>query len=267
MRRCCGFTLVELVMVIAILTIVSLVSVRFVELSAQGAMDTANRQRLGMAAGVVSEQLSRALRSALPDSIRISDNQRCIEFIPIRSASRYSEIPVTTPEASFDAVAAGDGQSAKGRVAVYPYAGDVYDPGSPGVVSGSEAKLKEGGGEVTLSFSGGPHQFEQASPTNRFFIVGGPVAFRQEAGSRFLYRYSGYGFQDSVCSSLPSSFSESGATREVAAAPLMPDSLRFDFTPPNLQRNGVVTFQFDLQSTESNESIGVSQEVQVRNVP
>ena len=267
MRRAAGFTLIELVMVIVLLSIVSLISVRFVSLSMEGAIDTANRQRLGMAAGVVSEQLSRELRSALTNSIRVSGDQRCIEFIPIRSGSRYTDIPLKSEESDFTAVAAGPGQSATGHVAVYPYGGDPYNPGSPGVVTGGTTKLPESGGEQPIAFGSGPHRFEEASPSSRFFIVGEPVAFRQEAGSRFLYRYSGYGFQSSVCDSLPGTFSASGATREVVAAPLMPESLSFDFVPPTLQRNGVATFKFDLQSTDSNESIGVSQEVQVRNVP
>ena len=267
MRRAAGFTLIELVMVIVLLSIVSLISVRFVSLSMEGAIDTANRQRLGMAAGVVSEQLSRELRSALTNSIRVSGDQRCIEFIPVLTGSRYIDIPFKNPEPSFDAVAAGSGQDATGRVAVYPYAGDPYDPGSPGVVTEGITTLPDSGGEQSIAFGSGPHQFEEASPTRRFFIVGEPVAFRQEDGSRFLYRYSGYGFQSSVCDSLPGTFSATGATREVVAAPLMPNSLSFDFVPPTLQRNGVATFKFDLQSTDSDERIGVSQEVQVRNVP
>ena len=267
MRRAAGFTIIELVMVIVLLSIVSLISVRFVSLSMEGAIDTANRQRLGMAAGVVSEQLSRELRSALTNSIRVSGDQRCIEFIPILSGSRYTDIPLNSAEPSFEAVSAGPGQGATGHVAVYPYAGDPYNPGSPGVVTEGTTTLPDSGGEQSIAFGSGAHQFKGASPTRRFFIVGEPVAFRQVIGSRFLYRYSGYGFQSSVCDSLPISFSASGATREVVATPLMPDSLRFDFVPPALQRNGVVTFEFDLQSTDSEESIGVSQEVQVRNVP
>ena len=262
-----GFTLVELVMVIVILSIVSLVSVRFIQFSMQGAIDTANRQRLGMAAGIASEQVSRSLRSALPGSVRVSSDQRCIEFIPILSASRYQDIPQGTPESSFKAVTAAPGQGATGRVVVYPYAGDVYDPGSPGVASAQEATLQEGSGDVTVSFSSGDHQFAEDSPQRRFFIVGEPVALRQEAGSRFLYRYSGYGFQSSICDSLPSSFSANGASREVLAAPLAPDSMTFDFVPPTLQRKGVVTFEFTLQSANSDERIGLSQEVQIQNVP
>ena len=262
-----GFTLVELVMVIVILSIVSLVSVRFIQLSMEGALDTANRQRLGMAAGIASEQVSRSLRGALPGSVRVSADQRCIEFVPILAASRYRDIPLRSPAASFEAVAAGDGQGATGRVVAYPYAGNVYTPNSPGVVSAQEATLPEGGGEVTVSFDTGDHQFVEDSPQRRFFIVGEPVALGQESGSRFLYRYSDYGFQSSVCDSLPTGFSAGGARREVLAAPLAPDSMTFEFVPPTLRRNGVATFEFELESADSDESIGVSQEVQIRNVP
>ena len=268
MRRAAGFTLIELIIVIVILGIISVISVRFIQFSAQGALDTANRQQLGMAAGVVSEQVSRELRAALPGSIRVSDDRDCIEFIPIITGSRYLDIPLTESAADFEAVAASPDESFSGRAVVYSYAdGNLYDPGSPGAISELIATVPEGSGEVTLSFSGGEHQFLEDSPTRRFFIVGEPVALAQEPDSRFLYRYSGYGFQSATCSNLPDAFSPGDASREVVAAPLLPGSLNFDFVPPTLQRNGVVTLEFELQSTQSDESIGVAQEVQIRNVP
>lgn len=268
MRRAGGFTLVELVIVIVILSIISVISVRFIQFSAQGALDTANRQQLGMAAGIVSEQVSRELRSALPGSVRVNGDQSCIEFIPILTGSRYLDIPLTEPADEFEAVAASPDQSFSGRAVVYSYAdGDLYSPGSPGAISDLIATVPQGTGEVTVSFSGGDHEFLEDSPTRRFFIVGEPVALAQESGGRFLYRYSGYGFQSGACDNLPSTFSTTGASREVVAAPLLPDSLSFDFVPPTLQRNGVITLEFELQSTQSEERIGVAQEVQIRNVP
>ena len=78
MRRAGGFTLIELITVIVILSIVSLISVRFVSLSVQGAIDTANRQRLAMTAGIINEKLRRDLRDAEDTDVGADD--QCIEF-------------------------------------------------------------------------------------------------------------------------------------------------------------------------------------------
>ena len=48
-----GFTLTELIIVIVLLGIISVIPISFIRYSAQGALDTANRQRLAMAAGVI----------------------------------------------------------------------------------------------------------------------------------------------------------------------------------------------------------------------
>lgn len=89
-----------------------------------------------------------------------------------------------------------------------------------------------------------------------------PVTFCQEG--RFIYRYSNYGFQPTVGASLPDTFADG---REVIGAPLEPGSLLFSVVPPSLRRNGLVTFEFALQSAQSAERIYVAQEVQLRNVP
>lgn len=61
MHRYRGFTLVELVIVIVLLAIVATISVRFVSLSTQGALDVSSRQQRSLAGVVISEQISLSL--------------------------------------------------------------------------------------------------------------------------------------------------------------------------------------------------------------
>jgi MSHA biogenesis protein MshO len=51
------------------------------------------------------------------------------------------------------------------------------------------------------------------------------------------------------------------------AATLQANSLVFAITPPSLKRGAVVSFQFVLESPNSDETLTVQQEVQIRNVP
>ncbi|WP_295716821.1 type II secretion system protein [uncultured Halovibrio sp.] len=268
MRRQQGFTLTELVMVIVILGIIAAISVRFIQFSTQGALDTANRQRLALGAGVASEQVSRELRSALPGSIRTSEGGECIEFFPIVAGSWYVDgadsFEPKRALSEFQAVPFSRSTEQAIRVFIYPYAESdfpdgLYETGAEtraglGSVSGS-------GEERTVTLSS-PHTFPEHSPQRRVTLTGDPVSFCRGTGtnSRYLFRYSGYGLN-------ASGGRPSGGVREVVAMPLGDGPLIFSFIPPTRQRNGVVTFEFTLQSADSEESLSVAQEVQVRNVP
>lgn len=269
MRRMAGFTLTELIIVIVILGIIGSISVRFIQFSTQGALDTANRQRLAMAAGIVSEQLSRELRSALPGSVRTGEGGQCIEFFPIEAGSTYIDgedsLRVNRELSEFRAQSfSGDTGNAV-HVFVYPYAEDEFpaDLYRSGAVSraGLDGVTSLGGGEVELALSP-DHRFITHSPRRRVMLTGDPVTYCQGEGgdSRFLFRYSDYGLTGEATR-------ESGGDREVVAMPLGGDPLEFTFQPPTQQRNGVVTFEFRLRSADSDESLAVSQEVQIRNVP
>ncbi|MCH8499967.1 MAG: type II secretion system GspH family protein [Marinobacter sp.] len=254
-----GFTLIELVMVIVLLAIVATISVRFVTLSTLGALDTSARQQRALSAAIVSEQISRELRDALPTSVRASSDGRCLEWLPIVAASSYLDLTIGAVIDEFTAVALPGGRSASGRVVVYPYAGNLYAPGASGPVS-PPATLPAGTDTVTVTLSS-PHQFTSGSPQQRFFVMGSPVTLCQVAGK--LFRYRDYGIQSTIATSLPAS----APGREVLATRLVPDSVSFTVTPASLQRAGVVSFAFTLQDPRSGETTAVSQEVQIRNVP
>lgn len=261
MRRAAGFTLVELIMVIVLLAIVATISVQFVALSTRGAIDVSSRQQRALSGVVISEHITRSLRAALPTSIRTSAGGSCIEWMPIRAASNYLDLPSGGSPSSFTAVPLAGGRTASGRIVVYGYGSDVYNLSNPGPVS-PPASLPAGSPPVTVTFDGGAtHRFSAKSPEKRFYVVGDPVALCQSG--QWLYRYSNYGISTAVASGLPSSY----PGREVLAASLRGNSMVFKVTPPTLQRGAVVSFSFVLDDAGTGESTAISQEVQVRNVP
>lgn len=262
MRRLHGFTLVELVIVIVLLGIVATVSVRFVALSTQGAIDVSSRQQRALAGVVISEQISRQLREALPTSVRTSSDDACIEFVPIIAASNYLTLPSGGSPGSFEAVPLPNGESASGRIVVYGYGSSVYNLNSPGPMSPPASLPASASAPVTVTFDGSnTHRFSATSPEKRFYVVSDPITFCQSG--RFLYRYRNYGVESTIGADLPTSSPD----REVLAANLQPGTLQFEVTPPNFRRGAVVSFEMILEDTGSGETTAISQEVQIRNVP
>lgn len=253
-----GYTLIELIMVIVLLSIVATVSVRFVGLSTQGALDTSARQLRALQAVVISEQLTRELREAFPLSVRSTGS--CIEWLPLEAGTNYVS---RTKGPGFDqidiAAFAQVPPTGNTRAVIYGYGtstGDLYAAADPGPVSGTISNINNTASPATIDLSAS-HRFNTNSPARRLFVVGEPVSVCQSG--RFLYRYSGY----APTANQPDPPS---GTPEVLAASVT-GNVDFRFQPATLQRAAVVQFTFDLESADGNETTTVSQEVQIRNVP
>ncbi|WP_336146217.1 type II secretion system protein [Marinobacter salarius] len=260
MPRQSGYTLIELIMVIVLLSIVATVSVRFVGLSTQGALDTSARQLRALQSVVISEQLTRDLREAFPLSVRSTGS--CIEWLPMEAGTNYLNLPTTDVSQIEIAEFAQPLSASNRRVVIYGYGtttGDIYTGANPGPVSSLISSINNTavpGSPATISLSAS-HRFNSTSPARRLFLVGEPVSICQSG--RFLYRYSGY----APASTQPD---PPTVTPEVLAASVT-GTVDFRFLPATLQRAAVVQFTFDLVSADGSETTTVSQEVQIRNVP
>ncbi|KMQ73542.1 type II secretion system protein [Marinobacter subterrani] len=262
MSRQSGYTLIELIMVIVLLSIVATVSVRFVGLSTQGALDTSTRQLRALRSVVISEQLTRELREAFPLSVRT--NGSCIEWLPLEAGTNYLQ---RTRGPNFDeieiAAFAQPPSTGNTRAVIYGYGtgtDDLYTASDPGPVSSTVSAIDNTGSPATITLSSS-HRFNTNSPARRLFVVGEPVSVCQSG--HFLYRYSGY--SPTASQPEPPSVASTGK-REVLAASLT-GTVDFRVLPATLQRAAVVQFTFELESPDGEETTTVSQEVQIRNVP
>ena len=263
-RNIRGFTLIELIIVIVLSSILAVVSVQFISRSVQGALDSANRQQLAATAAVIHEQIAAALRQALPGSVRVSADGRCVEYIPVLAGSVYAALDTSQAITELAVLPASATNSISGYLVIYPLAGNVYARQNPGPVTLQPVTLAAGTAEQTLTLIDA-HRFPLASPTRRFFIADNPQAMCQDG--QWLYRYRNYGFVADI-NDLQAALPVTQASgRDVIAWPLQDHSAEFRIQPPTLQRNALVAYRLTLQNPGSTDMLTLAQEVQIRNVP
>jgi MSHA biogenesis protein MshO len=171
-----GFTLIELITVIVILSILASIGTGFVVSATESYQRTQTRALLVNTARQALERMTRQLRIALPYSVRIINNGSCIEFMPIAAGGNYLE-PVADVE---------NGATAKSNVAASPV---VIDFGTarflaigamqPAELYGATAASRA----IYQSYSGGvltwtpAKQWQRNSLNQRYFLLDNPQAF------------------------------------------------------------------------------------------
>jgi len=268
-----GFTMLELILVIIIMGIMAVGISGFITLSTQTYLNATNRDELIGNARFVIERLSRELRNALPNSIRIKTfgTRQCIQFTPIDASTIYTDIPVLPELASKELSVipfkdditdtsylfkSGD------LVTVYPLkAGDIYADSS-GVLGktfqvDTVNSLTPG---VIELINGSGVNFEEDSPTQRLYITNQQVSYCYNyvisANVGTLVRFS-----DAITSG---SQTYPTSTHSYMAGYLTSDQ-PFNYQPATLQRNAVVQIHFKF--TKEDENYVFDHEVHINNVP
>lgn len=213
MQRIRGFTLVELVMVIALASVVAVMVSSVLSRPLEGFMAQSRRAELTDMAAIALNRMTRDIRLAVPNSLRQPD-ANTLELMPIHAAGRYraNQLPDTSGNIDPHSVrydpprcppAPGqcrievlmlDGASVAAAkwMVIYnigaPSAGStVWPPPPPLAVAG------DGSGSVItpetgfslqdgkLEFgSNGFAAFRYASPQHRFYLAGNVLGFRCE---------------------------------------------------------------------------------------
>ena len=267
-RAAHGFTLLEALAVLVITGILAAVVAVFIRTPVQGYLDTVRRAGLIDTADTALRRISRDLRLALPNSVRVtaSAGRTYIEFLQTRSGGRYRAEPTDTgvgdvldftsgTDASFDVIGPQVAAAPGDQIVVYnlgipgadAYAGDnrrAY-AGTPGPVS-----------VIAFAATGSP--FPLASPGQRFHVVDTPVTYECDPAAGVLRRHWGYAIAASQPAP-PSSGSNALLADKVAAC-----AFAYDPNAAN-QRTGVVSLQIRLAA--QGESVTLFQQVHVGNQP
>ncbi|MBZ9613829.1 PilW family protein [Rheinheimera maricola] len=257
-----GFTLIELVITLVVLSIIALGVTSYIGIGSRMYADVAVREQVLGQSRFVAERLVRELRNAAPNSVRISETPlvSCIEFTPLLVSGIYSRIPVA-PESSteLELQLFGPGSlTSTTSLLVYPQqAADYYAASARKLALNSAqrdaiAAASTSGATVTLTLASN-YSFPAHSPERRFYVSGDPVSYCYQAGA--IYRYAGY-----VSAGVQPAPPVGGVlmAEGVSAA-------EFELQPAVLTRNAVVNLFLQFAGAEAD--MFFNYEVHLPNVP
>lgn len=244
-----GFTIVEMVVVIAVVVILGSMSVGFIQNAIASYVSTEQNVFLSEMADVALRRINRDIHNALPNSVRVASDgaNSFVEFVPIESAGRYRSgnnatgggdpLQFALADSSFEVFGTPVDVASGSKLVIYNLGiagADIYDGSN--LVDLSSV----GNGLSSLTFAA--KTFNLASPNSRFFIVRTASTYACDMTNGKLLYYSGYNIQ----SSQPASFA---ALNALATPRVVVDNIvgcSMDYTPGVLQRSGLVTIALHL---------------------
>lgn len=223
-RRTRGFTLVEAIVVMLLTAILAGIMVVFIRKPVQSYVETAARAELNDAAEIALRRMARELRSAVPNSIRLtsSGGATFLEFIPSKAGGRYlaaEDGAVSTaqdPHPPLNFIDATARQfEVVGPMPPAPYTIAVNDNiilsnFGTGFTDADAYALNASNRAVVMAINGNGGKIitlvsnpfaghVNPSPGKRFIVAGTPVTFAcvndASTGRQRLLRYADYDFQ------------------------------------------------------------------------
>jgi MSHA biogenesis protein MshO len=295
MRQARGFTLVELVVAIALIGILAAVASLYIAPALNAYFASGRRAELADLVDTATRRMLRDVRLALPNSARTASAgaDRFLEILLTRTGGRYRAVndddnPAATAEiplvfhqaaASFDAyetavnladIPADQRIQANDYVVIHNLGiagADAYEASAPNIAQVSAFTFHGGALPDENRIALNPaKQFPLESPGQRFFVVSGPVSYACTGmgvdaagdGTGSLRRWSGYAVQSAQPTAAPV-----GATNAVLAAHV--SACEFTYIPLPLASRGLVSVR--LAITRSGETVTLYYEAHVNNVP
>jgi|SRR5688572_9455340 len=279
-----GFTLVELVITLVISTIVVAFVSLFISGPVRGFADQSRRVRLVDAADAALERIGRDIRRSLPNSVRVTTagGVTALEVMSTVDGARYRAQPPGSAAQILDFSAADGSLNVLGPFTqvVKPFSSTshylaVYNVGVAGADAYELANvITPAGTTITIAADGATGEdrvtltpafrFAYSSPTQRVFLVDGPVTYLCDTVAGTLLRYHGY----TVAANQAARDAHGELLAAGATASLMANQLAgcgFVYAPGTAERAGLVSLQIAVSA--QGESVSLLSQVHVDNVP
>jgi len=279
-----GFTLIELVVTLVISAIVvSFVSL-FISGSVKGFTDQTRRARLVDSADSALQRIGRDVRRALPNSVRTTTagGVAALEMLSTVDGARYRAQPPGTAAQILDFAAADASFNVLGPFTqvTKPFTSTrhylaIYNVGVPGANAYELANvITPAGAQIGIAVDGATGEdrvtlspafkFAYESPTQRVFLLDGPVTYLCDGVAGTLLRYQGY----SIASSQSSVDTHGELLGAGATASLMANQIAgctFTYTPGTAERGGLLSLSITVSA--AGESISLLSQIHMDNVP
>lgn len=286
MTRQRGYSLIELIMVMVLIGALVAVAGVFIVEPFRAGSDITRRAALVDQADLALDRITREVRTALPNSVRVRDDgtRFAVELAGTRTGGRYRRLPAaggggdTLNRAqaadTFDVLGglAAIADVATGAAGTDCANGDrdcisIYNTGQAGFnvydqdnIAAITAKTDNAGTDQLAYDSGaaGP-AFAAHSPRQRFFVVDDVVSYVCDLGDGRLLRYAGYGLGGA----------QPLADGDFGVAPaLLADAVSacdFTYQPGTASRQGLLTMRLEL--TRGGETVTLHAQAHVVNAP
>lgn len=273
-RRQRAFTLVELVMVIALAGLIAVMISTVMSRPMQGFVDQSRRAELVDLASTALNRMTRDIRLAVPNSVRVAGTTR-LELLRSPGGGRYRASLVDgvrrdPPACNADPcvvevlgpmIGVEDWDELNWMV-IYNIggtaSGDNSWPPLNGAVSVISPQVSISYAAGNLSLSGGgidSFRFKYASPQHRFFLADKVVGYQCSGGRIVRGEFASL--------ELPGDYDYSGATPVVDHVDCANSG--FTYSPGTNTRSGLVTIKLTL--SQDGETITLLQQVHVDNAP
>ncbi|HSG99543.1 MAG TPA: pilus assembly protein MshO [candidate division Zixibacteria bacterium] len=258
-----------MIVVVAITGIIGAVVAVFIRRPVESYVDVARRGELSDIADTALRRITRDVRTALPNSVRITTagNVTYLEYLHTSSGGRYRAAPdsagagdvldFTAADLAFDVIGTMPALAAGNSIVIYnlgpsgstanAYSGDnraAYSSNTATTITLSAAKL-----------------FPFQSPSKRFQVVEGAVTYACDplpAGAGTLRRYWNYG----IVNSQPAP--PTGGSNALLATNI--SACSFTYTANDATaRTGILAL--NLEISEGGETVRLFQQAHVNNVP
>ena len=284
-----GFTLVELVIAISLGAIVMSFAAMFITGPVDAYAAQTRRATLVDSADAILRLMSRDVRRALPNSVRIARNGNIValELLLTVDAVRYrdddsgapdEELDFSQPDEHFSTLGAFDAAAVPRTAGPHEmppnYLLSVYNVGIAGADAYELANvITPPGTKITIAtdplIAGKDHveidppmQFAYGSPSHRMYLIWGAMTYLCDTDAKTVRRYSGY----AISSVQPTSAGDmNGASNDLVATNV--DACNFAYAAGTAQRAGLVTLDMTVKDAMSDERVRLLHQVHVENVP
>jgi MSHA biogenesis protein MshO len=247
-----GFTLVEVIAVVVLMSILSVLGTTFIVSATESYQHTESRSKLANTGRQAIERMSRQLRGSLPYSVRLTNSNACIEFLPIASGGNYVDaVPDAVNGIAASATIAVSPHNIEFGVARYVSIGAMGSGELYGASTVSLASLASRS-SIQLNLSA-TKSWQRNSINQRFYIIDSPQAFCVVGSELRFYD------NQSIVTEVNLASTYSLLANSVSS--LTP----FGLTAASDNRN--VNVLIALSFASNGESIALNHSVMIRNVP